>query len=70
VDCERFRRIKDYTERKIRTVFGCVEVSNSRILNCKRCLPHFCDASAVLRGNLEQSPNEVNRFGIPESAEI
>ena len=28
VDCERFRRIKDYSKRKIRTVFGCVEVRN------------------------------------------
>ena len=25
-DCEGFRRIKDYSRRKIRTVFGCVEV--------------------------------------------
>jgi hypothetical protein len=49
VDCERFRRIKDYSKRKIRTVFGCIEVSNPRILNCQRCLPYFCDASAVLR---------------------
>ncbi len=49
MDCERFRRIKDYGKRKIRTVFGCVEVRNPRILNCQRCLPHFCDASVVLR---------------------
>ena len=49
MDCERFRRIKDYSKRKIRTVFGCVEVRNPRILNCQRCLPHFCDAAAVLR---------------------
>jgi hypothetical protein len=49
VDCERFRRIKDYSTRKIRTVFGCVEVRNPRILNCRRCTPHFCDASAILR---------------------
>jgi hypothetical protein len=48
-DCERFRRIKDYGKRKIRTVFGCVEVRTPRILNCQRCLPHFCHASAVLR---------------------
>ena len=26
MDCESFRRIKDYGKRKIRTVFGCVEV--------------------------------------------
>ncbi len=49
MDCERFRRIKDYSKRKIRTVFGCVEVRNPRILNCQRCVPYFCDASAVLR---------------------
>jgi hypothetical protein len=49
VDCKRFRRIKDYGKRKIRTVFGCVEVRNPRIVNCQRCLPHFCDAWTVLR---------------------
>jgi hypothetical protein len=49
LDCERFRRIKDYSKRKIRTVFGCVEVRNPRILNCQRCVPYFRDASAVLR---------------------
>jgi len=49
MDCERFRRIKDYGKRKIRTVFGYVEVRNPRIMNCQRCLPHFCDARTVLR---------------------
>ena len=48
-DCEGFRRIKDYSKRKIRTVFGCVEVRNPRIMNCQRCLPHFCAAWRVLR---------------------
>jgi hypothetical protein len=47
--CEGFRRIKDYSRRKIRTVFGRVEVRNPRIMNCRRCLPHFCDARTVLR---------------------
>ena len=47
-DCEGFRRIKYYSKRKIRTVFGRVEVRNPRIMNCQRCLPHFCDAWAVL----------------------
>ena len=32
MDCEGFRRIKDYSKRKIRTVFGCVEVRNPRIM--------------------------------------
>ena len=48
-DCETFRRIKDYGKRKIRTVYGRVEVSNPRIMNCRRCLPYSFDASAVLR---------------------
>ena len=48
-DCETFRRIKDSGKRKNRTVFGRVEVSNPRIMNCRRCLPYFFDASAVLR---------------------
>jgi hypothetical protein len=49
MDCERFRRIKDYGKRKIRTVFGRVEVRNPRIMNCQRGLPHFCEAWTVLR---------------------
>ena len=49
MDCEGFRRIKDYSRRKIRTVFGCVEVRNPRILNCQRCLPDFCAAWTILR---------------------
>lgn len=49
VDCKRQRRIKDYSKRKLRTVFGCVEVANPRIMNCQRCLPHFHIASVVLR---------------------
>lgn len=48
-DCQMFRRIKDSGKRKIRTVYGRVEVSNPRIMNCQRCLPYFCAASAVLR---------------------
>ena len=32
--------------------FGCVEVRYPRIMNCRRCLPHFCDAWTVLRGKL------------------
>ena len=49
-DCHTFRRIKDYGRRKIRTVYGRVEVDNPRIMNCQRCLPYFCAAaSAVLR---------------------
>jgi hypothetical protein len=49
MDCESFRRVKDYSKRKVRTVFGCVEVRNPRIMNCQCCLPHFCAAWTVLR---------------------
>lgn len=49
MNCESLRRIKDYSKRKIRTVFGCVEVRSPRIMNCQHCLPHFCDAWTVLR---------------------
>jgi hypothetical protein len=48
-DCEGFRQIKDCSKRKIRTVFGCVEFRNPRIMNCQRCLPHFCAAWTVPR---------------------
>ena len=58
-DSERFRRIKDYSKRKIRTVFGCVEVRNPRIMNCQRCLPHFCAAWTVLR---DICPNRRRRI--------
>lgn len=46
-ECERFRPVKDYTMRKIRTVFGTVEVRNPRWMLCHRCLPHTCMASAM-----------------------
>ena len=51
MDCERFRRIKDYGKRKIRTVFGCVEVRNPRIMNCQRpdqATPELMERSARL----------------------
>ena len=60
LDCEHFRRIKDYGKRKIRTVFGCVEVRSPRILNCQRCLPHLYEASVVLREIcLDQATSEL-----------
>ncbi len=55
MDCENFRRIKDYGKRKIRTVFGCVQVRNLRIMNRQRCLLIFvahgpsCAMSARIR---------------------
>ena len=79
-DCEGFRRIKDYSKRKIRTVFGCVEVRNPRIMDCQRCLPLFCDAWTVLRDICpDQAPPELMersarlfwfRFGPPFSTAI
>jgi hypothetical protein len=48
--CERFRPVKDYTKRKIRTVFGTVEVKNPRWMLCRRCLPHTSMSFTVLDG--------------------
>ena len=48
VPCERLRPLKDYTRRKIRTVFGTVEVKNPRWVVCQRCFPHFSMAFTVL----------------------
>jgi len=47
-DCECLRPVKDYTMRKIRTVFGTVEVKNPRWMLCQRCFPHICMAFTVL----------------------
>ena len=47
-ECERFRPVKDYTMRKIRTLFGTVEVKNPRWMLCQRCLPHTRMAFTVL----------------------
>jgi hypothetical protein len=38
-DCQTFRRVKDYTMRRIRTVFGIVEVRNPRWMLCRDCHP-------------------------------
>jgi hypothetical protein len=46
--CERLRPVKDYTMRKIRTVFGTVEVKNPRWMLCQRCLPHISMPFTVL----------------------
>jgi hypothetical protein len=46
--CERLRPVKDYTMRKIRTVFGPVKVKNPRWMTCQRCLPHLSTPSTVL----------------------
>ena len=48
VSCERLRPVKDYTSRKIRTVFGAVVVKNPRWMVCQRCFPHFSMAFTVL----------------------
>ena len=48
VFCERLRPVKDYTSRKIRTVFGTVVVKNPRWMVCQRCFPHFSMAFTVL----------------------
>ena len=48
LDCRGLRPIKDYTTRTIHTVFGVIKVRNPRICNCRRCLPHLCQAWAPL----------------------
>ncbi|RWD73702.1 MAG: ISKra4 family transposase, partial [Mesorhizobium sp.] len=48
-DCHRLRPVKDYTTRRIRTVFGIVEVRNPRWMLCRDCYPGMVDAFAPLR---------------------
>ncbi|RWB36891.1 hypothetical protein [Mesorhizobium sp.] len=48
-DCHRLRPVKDYTTRRIRTVFGIVEVRDPRWMLCRDCYPGMVDAFAPLR---------------------
>ncbi|MFD1984307.1 ISKra4 family transposase [Mesorhizobium newzealandense] len=48
-DCHKFRPVKDYTTRRIRTVFGTVEVRNPRWMLCRDCYPGMVDAFAPLK---------------------
>ena len=48
-DCHTFRPIKDYTTRRIRTVFGTVNVRNSRWMLCRVCYPGMLGAFAPLK---------------------
>ena len=47
-DCGALRPVKDYTTRRIRTVFGTVEVRNPRWTLCRDCHPSFALAFAPL----------------------
>jgi len=47
-DCGALRPVKDYTTRRIRTVFGAVEVRNPRWMLCRDCHPSFALAFAPL----------------------
>ena len=47
-DCGVLRPVKDYTSRRIRTVFGTVEVRNPRWMLCRNCHPGFAFAFAPL----------------------
>ena len=47
-DCGALRPVKDYTTRRIRTVFGTVEVRNPRWMLCRNCHPGFALAFAPL----------------------
>jgi len=48
-DCHTFRPVKDYTSRRIRTVFGTVEVRNPRWMLCRDCHPGMVGAFAPLK---------------------
>lgn len=48
-DCHNFRPVKDYTTRRIRTVFGTVEVRNPRWMLCRDCHPGMDAAFAPLK---------------------
>jgi hypothetical protein len=48
-DCHRFRPVKDYKTRQIRTVFGTVEVRNPRWMMCRDCYPGMVVAFAPLK---------------------
>jgi hypothetical protein len=48
-DCHRLRPVKDYTSRRIRTVFGTVEVRNPRWMLCQHCHPGMDGAFAPLK---------------------
>ena len=48
-DCGVLRPVKDYTTRRIRTVFGTVEVRNPRWMLCRNCHPGFVLAFAPLQ---------------------
>ena len=44
-DCLTFRRVKNYTMRRIRTVCGTAEVRNPRWMLCRDCHPGMVVAS-------------------------
>ena len=48
-DCHTFRPVKDYTKRRIRTVFGTVEVRNPRWMLCQDCHPGMVGGFTVLK---------------------
>ncbi len=48
-DCHAFRPVKDYTVRRLRTVFGTVEVRNPRWMLCQDCYPGMIAAFAPLK---------------------
>jgi hypothetical protein len=48
-DCGVLRPVKDYTTRRIRTVFGTVEVRNPRWMLCRNCHPAFVFPFAPLQ---------------------
>ena len=48
-NCHAFRPVKDYTTRRLRTVYGTVEVRNPRWMLCRNCHPGIVGAFAPLQ---------------------
>lgn len=48
-ECHTFRTVKDYTTRRIRTVFGVVKVRNPRWMLCGDCHPGMVAAFVPLK---------------------
>ncbi|MGX5845344.1 hypothetical protein ACWGTI_32545, partial [Mesorhizobium sp. ArgA1] len=64
-DCHTFRPVKDYTTRRIRTVFGAVAVRNPRWMLCPGCHPglvgaFYRQAASILAQFLPIEPTETH----------
>ncbi len=58
-DCHTFRPVKDYTARRIQTVFGTVEVCTPRWMICRDCYPGMVVAFAPLQDCPDRAAPEL-----------